>query len=143
MKIIVDTSVWSLVLRRRKTKLSDSEEKIVNELIELVKESRVVLIGPIRQEILSGIVSKVQFQQLKKKLQAFDDFVINCKDYEKAADFYNICRKNGVQGSHIDFLICAVSYNNNFSIFTTDRDFEYFSKFIKFQLHSVRSINKI
>ncbi len=138
MKIIVDTSVWSLALRRKKIKLNNSEIQIVKELIELIKESRIVLIGPIRQEILSGIVSKTQFQKLMKKLKAFDDFLINQNDYETASDFFNICRKNGIQGSHIDFLICAVSYNKNFSIFTTDKDFENYSKYVDIQLHKVR-----
>lgn len=138
MKIIVDTSVWSLALRRKNTKLNNLEIQIVEELIELIKESRVVLIGPIRQEILSGIVSKPQFQKLKKKLNAFEDFLLNQNDYETAAEFFNDCRKNGVQGSHIDFLICAVSYNNNFSIFTTDKDFENYSKYVDIQLHKIR-----
>ena len=140
MKIIVDTSVWSLALRRKKTKLNNLEIQIVEELIELIKESRVVLIGPIRQEILSGIVSKPQFQKLKKKLNAFEDFLLNQNDYETAAEFFNNCRKNGVQGSHIDFLICAVSYNNNFSIFTTDKDFDNYSKYVDIQLHKVREL---
>ena len=138
MKILVDTSVWSLALRRKKTKLNNSEIQIVEELIELIKESRVVLIGPIRQEILSGIVSKSQFQKLKKKLKAFDDFLIQQNDYETASEFFNNCRKNGIQGSQIDFLICAVSHNNNFSIFTTDKDFENYSKFVEIQLHKIR-----
>ena len=138
MKIIVDTSVWSLALRREKTKLNNSEILIIEELIELIKESRVVLIGPIRQEILSGIVSKTQFKKLKNKLNAFNDFFINQYDYETASELFNICRKKGVQGSHIDFLICAVSHNNNFSIFTTDKDFVNFSKFVEIQLYKVR-----
>ncbi|RLC45883.1 MAG: PIN domain nuclease [Candidatus Cloacimonadota bacterium] len=138
MRIIVDTSVWSLALRRKEAKLNNSEILIVDELIELIKESRVVLIGPIRQEILSGIVSKVQFNKLKKKLNAFEDFFINQNDYETASEFFNDCRKNGIQGSHIDFLICAVSHNNDFSIFTTDKDFENYSKHINIQLHKTR-----
>ncbi len=140
MRIIVDTSVWSLALRRKKIKLNDSEIQIVDELIELIKESRVVLIGPIRQEILSGIVSKTQFNKLKKMLNSFEDFFINQNDYETASEFFNDCRKNGVQGSHIDFLICAVSHNNDFSIFTTDNDFDNYSKYVDIQLHKVREL---
>ena len=57
MKIIVDTCIWSLALRR--VKANDSEH--VKELRQLIKEFRVQMIGPIRQEILSGIRSKKQF----------------------------------------------------------------------------------
>ena len=138
MKVLIDTSVWSLALRRKREKLNNSELQIVEELIELIKETRAILIGPIRQEILSGINSKSQFEKLKKKLRAFDDFLITLNDYETASDFFNVCRNNGIQGSHIDFLICAVSHNNNFSILTTDKDFENYSKFIEVQLHKIR-----
>jgi len=138
MKVLVDISVWSLALRRKKTKLNTSELQIIEELIELVKDSRVILIGPIRQEILSGIVSKSQFMKLKKRLRAYDDFLITINDYEIASEFFNACHNNGIQGSHIDFLICAVSHNNNFSIFTTDKDFNNYSKYIEIQLHQIR-----
>jgi hypothetical protein len=50
MKVLVDTSVWSLSLRRSLP--SDNAE--VSELIELIKEVRIQMIGPVRQEILSG-----------------------------------------------------------------------------------------
>jgi predicted nucleic acid-binding protein len=138
MKVLVDTSISFLALRKKKTQLNKTQILIVEELIELINESRVVLIGPVRQEILSGIVSKSQFQKLKAKFRAFEDFPINQRDYELAAEFYNICRKNGVKGSHIDFLICSTSYNHKFSIFTTDKDFENYSKHLNISIHSVR-----
>ena len=138
MKVLVDTSIWSLALRRKKTQLNKSQTLIVEELIELINESRVVLIGPVRQEVLSGIVSRSQFQKLKTKLKAFDDYFINQIDYELAADFYNICRKNGVQGSHVDFLICSTANNHKLSIFTTDKDFENYSSYIDISIHTAR-----
>lgn len=46
MKVLVDTCVWSLALRRRKQKTTD--EPHVLELQELIKELRVQMIGPIR-----------------------------------------------------------------------------------------------
>ena len=138
MKVLVDTSIWSLALRRKKTQLNKSQTLLVEELIELINESRVVLIGPVRQEILSGIVSRSQFQKLKTKLKAFDDYFINQVDYELAADFYNICRKNGIQGSHVDFLICSTANNHKLSIFTTDKDFENYSSYIDISIHTAR-----
>jgi hypothetical protein len=53
--ILVDTSVWSLALRRRPEHLNDAEQKIVSDWTQLALEGEVVLIGPIRQEVLSGI----------------------------------------------------------------------------------------
>jgi hypothetical protein len=43
-----------------------AERALVEELTELVAELRVQLIGPIRQELLSGIKTKKQFSSLKK-----------------------------------------------------------------------------
>lgn len=130
MKVIVDTSIWSLVLRRKK-KQSTSEIKILESLID---NQKICILGPIRQEILSGIKENKQFLQLKEFLSAFDDLPINTKDYELAAEYYNICGSKGVQGSNTDFLICAVSHNNRFPIFTSDKDFETFSKYIPITL---------
>jgi predicted nucleic acid-binding protein len=136
MKILVDTSVWSLAFRKKT--LTKDEEKIVNELKELIYEIRVVVIGPIRQELLSGLSSKAKFVNLIEKLRAFDDTPIEQNDYEKAAEFYNSCRKKGIQGSHVDFLICAIAINRDIGIFTTDKDFEKYKKIVNIKLHEVR-----
>ncbi|MFA6413981.1 MAG: hypothetical protein WCW53_14935, partial [Syntrophales bacterium] len=72
MKILIDTSIWSLALRRSGT-LSRKDQSLVQELTELIGEVRVAMIGPIRQELLSGITIKSQFDALKEKLLAFED----------------------------------------------------------------------
>ena len=126
MKVLVDTNIWSLALRRKK-KQQNTEVKFLESLID---NQKVCIIGPIRQEILSGIKDQKQFYELKDILGSFDDFPIITKDYELAAEYFNICRNKGVQGSNTDFLICAVSYRNRFPIFTIDQDFEKFSKYV-------------
>jgi predicted nucleic acid-binding protein len=137
MRVLVDTSVWSLVLRKKT--LTDDEVLIRSELIELIKELRVEIIGPIRQELLSGISDEKKFEVLKEKISAFEDVEIITEDFETAAKFSNTCRKNGIQGSHIDFLICAVAFRNSMSIFTTDKDFERYHEYIDFKLHKIRN----
>lgn len=69
MKVLVDTCVWSLALRR--SDASDGPE--VFELMELVKELRVHLTGSVRQEILSGIKSTEQFTKLRDHIRPFPD----------------------------------------------------------------------
>jgi predicted nucleic acid-binding protein len=133
MKVLVDTSVWSLALRRKE------QCEIVKKLTELVIESLVVMIGPVRQELLAGISDRVVFDSLKSNLQSFGDLTITTMDYETAAEFYNTCRKNGVQGSHIDFLICAVANNNDLLIFTTDQDFQHYAKYLPIRLYEYSS----
>jgi predicted nucleic acid-binding protein len=131
MKVIVDTSVWSLALRRDK---HDSTAP-VQELRHIIHDHRVQMIGPIRQEILSGIRSESQFKKLRKHLESFPDLPILTEDYVTAAQFFNRCRSKGIQGSNTDFLICAVAFRNKFSIYTTDKDFELFSKHMQIILH--------
>lgn len=135
MKVIIDTCVWSQALRRNSSK----NQKIVKELSELIKDVRVQLIGPIRQEILSGIKSDKQFSELQEYLSAFLDLSIETMDYEKAAEFYNICRRKGVQGSNTDFLICALAFHRDLEIFTIDKDFENFQKYIPIKLYKILS----
>lgn len=128
MNVLVDTSVWSIALRKIKNNAED--EIVVKRLTELIQEFRAHMIGPIRQELLSGLSNEKTFQQLCRKLEAFDNIKIISEDYVRAAEMYNICRKKGIQGSHIDFLICAIAERNHLSIFTLDNDFKFYAKYL-------------
>jgi predicted nucleic acid-binding protein len=132
MKVLVDTPIWSLALRR-KTRQENASTK--SELASLVEDGRVAMIGPIRQEVLSGIKERAHFDRLREHLRAFSDTEITSDDYEEAASFYNRCRGKGIQGSNTDFLICAIAARNEFSIFTTDADFTHFAKVLPIALH--------
>ena len=135
MKILVDTSVWSLALRRKN--MNESCE-IVRDLSQLISDSMVVMVGPVRQEVLSGISREEVFTDLKTKLEAFEDLIITTYDYERAAEFNNICRRNGVQGSHTDFLICAIACNHDLLIYTTNDDFTQYAKLLPIHLYRGR-----
>jgi predicted nucleic acid-binding protein len=134
MKVLVDTSVWSLALRRNPS--ADGPE--VSELIELINEVRVEIIGPVRQELLSGVKNEAQFRKLRNHLRAFPDLEMTTRDYETAAEFFNLCRGNGIQGSNTDFLICAVAARHKIPIFTTDGDFRQFQPHLPITLYSPR-----
>lgn len=135
MSVLVDTCIWSLALRRNTpgTQLAHLEE-----FKELINEARVQLIGPVRQEILSGVKSDRQFEQLKEHLAAFPDIPITTEDFEQAARFFNLARSKGIQGSNTDFLICSVAARHNLSIFTVDQDFELFRTVLPLHLHELR-----
>jgi len=133
MNVLVDTSLWSLALRKRPKTVE--ENRLVSELTELIGEMRVVMIGPIRQELLSGISDKKTFESLKEKLRAFDDQELKTEHFELAAAFSNTCRRAGVQGSHTDSLICAFSALDNCEIFTLDKDFDFYAKHVKINLY--------
>ena len=134
MRVLVDTCIWSHVLRRKHL-----NNVHVVELKELIGENRVHLIGPIRQEILSGVNDEKQFERLRSNLSAFPDLLIKSSDYEKAAEFCNIARKKGIQGSTTDYLICAIAHKYSMQIYTVDRDFERYKKYLPIHLYVMRS----
>ena len=134
MSVLVDTSVWSLALRRREP----APDGAVGELSELIREARVHLIGPIRQEVLSGIREAAQFVSLRDRLRAFPDLPLETVDHERASELFNLCRRHGIQGSNTDFLLCAVAERHNLPILTTDGDFAIFSRHIPISLHRPR-----
>jgi len=136
MKVIVDTCVWSLALRRGQP----SADLFVFEFSELVVESRVQMMGPIRQELLSGIKEQLQFDRLKEQLRNFPDIPLDGSDYENAARLFNLCRANGVQGASTDFLICAVAERMKMPILTTDNDFQLYQKYSKIRLLKPRAL---
>lgn len=136
MSIIIDTSVWSLALRRRT--LADSSPA-VTQLQALITDDRAILLGAIRQEILSSIWNLRQFTRSRDYLRAFPDLEIVTEDYKLGAEFFNVCRSDGIQGSNTDFLICAVAHRRNYSILTTDNDSQNFQSHIPVSLSIIES----
>ncbi len=134
--VLVDTSVWSIALRRQPKNLGALERELIVTLNKLASDGRIVIIGAIRQETLSGIKYNEQFTKLKKLLKAFADLSLSSDIYELAAHFFNRCRKRGVQGSNTDFLICAAAVTYALPIFTTDKDFKNFQKVLPIKLYN-------
>lgn len=131
MIVLVDTSVWSLGLRRS----TQAPEPAAVELRRLITVNEAGLIGVIRQEVLSGVRDQRQFVALRDALRAFPEFPLAVSDYEQAAEFFNTCRSAGIQGAHADFLICAAAKRYGVPILTTDRDFVRYSHHLNIKLH--------
>jgi predicted nucleic acid-binding protein len=136
MKVLVDTCIWAYALRRGKT--APEHDIVVRELGQLIREASVQMIGPIRQEILSGIGDQAQFLALRDHLREFPDLSINADDHERAAEMFNKLRAKGIQGSNTDFLMCALSERTGMPIFTTDEDFTLFKRHLQTKLHKTR-----
>ena len=130
MKVIVDTCIWSLALRRS-AKINNVE---TDELKKLIQNQSVVMLGCIRQELLSGIRELAQYEHLRERLSAFPNQILNENCYELAAKMLNDCRAKGVQGSNTDFLICAAAQLNQLAIYTTDQDFMRYKKILGISL---------
>jgi predicted nucleic acid-binding protein len=129
MKVLVDTCVWSQALRH-----NNPDKNITKKLSDLIDDGRAVLIGPIKQELLSGIRRPAQFEKLKDILSSFEEIQLINMHFVKAAEFCNVCRSKGIQGSTIDFLICSVAHLENMKIFTIDKDFDNYAKHLPIKL---------
>jgi predicted nucleic acid-binding protein len=117
--------------------IASRNDALTAEVERLIISYRVMVIGPVRQELLSGIRSDEQYQRLRDTLRAFPDVRLQAEDYELAARFFNRCRGRGVQGSNTDFLICAIAVRRHACVFSTDRDFGAFERILDVKLHHV------
>ncbi len=134
--VFIDTCIWSLALRGKKTR----DTEIAHILTKLIQANQVSIIGPIRQELLSGYSHYEHYVTLRDKLSYFPNEQLLDNDYIKAAEFSNTCRKKGIQGSHTDFLICAVAVRLNIAIYTTDNDFQHYKKHLAITLFTMDSL---
>jgi predicted nucleic acid-binding protein len=133
MRVLIDTSIWSLALRRN----APQRNRETEELRRLISIHAAEIIGPIRQEVLSGIRDQAQFERVEAHLTPFEDLPLMIEDYVQAAKFYNLCRAQGIQGSNTDFLICATAVRRDLAIFSTDKDFLRFAACLPIALHKI------
>jgi predicted nucleic acid-binding protein len=133
LNVLVDTDVWSEALR--KTTGAPSLEVLAFR--ELLLEGRVQLIGPIRQEVLSGLRDSKRFLNFREVLRDFLDATLETPLYELAAEFMNKCRAKGIQGSQTDFLICACSVVWQMPVLTKDQDYRNFLPLVPVRLFEV------
>lgn len=138
MNVLVDTSIWSLALRRKAHDLNPSERAAVAELTSLINEGRARIVGLVRQELLSGIKSSAQYEKLRVVLRSFPDESVATEDYEAAASASNECRARGVAVSVSDILSCAIAMARGWSIFATDPDFKAYARILPLKLHTLR-----
>jgi predicted nucleic acid-binding protein len=138
MRLVVDTPVWSLLVRRPGVR-SQVEENALRHLRQSARDNDAVLLGAVRQEVLSGMGAVEQYRSVRDRLRAFDDCPLLSNDYEDAAEAFNSCRARGIQGTPVDFLICAVAARLDLPILTLDRDFEHYSAVIDVRLVSLAS----
>jgi hypothetical protein len=122
LKVLADTCVWSLSLRRRRGSagLSEAEQRLVDALAETIRDGRVAMVGPVRQELLSGVSDAKQFESLRSVLEAFPDEPLTTDIYVEAARLDNLCRTRGVQCGVVDMLLCAAALHYGWAILTND-----------------------
>ena len=138
MRVLVDTTIWSLALRRRAGHLAPAERALVDEWAQLVREGRVTVLGIIRQEVLSGIATAAAFERVREALEPFLDVALGSVDHENAARAFNACRASGVVGSAVYMLICSVAQRLDSAVFSTAPDFIRYASVLGLRLHAPR-----
>lgn len=124
--LVVDTCVWSLVLRRDAV---DPGNPWVKSFVHHVEVGdAVVLLGPILQELLDGVRSERDFDRLLRTLEPFPVIGPARSTYVEAARLGNLCRTRGVQAGPADFFIAASCIERGFPLLTSDRDFSFISR---------------
>lgn len=131
MKVLVDTSVWSLLLIRKKSDPHPTSRLLAEKIAE---GAPLCLTGIIYQEILQGIRSDLQERQLKKYLLDFDFLEETPSMHEKAAELFRQCRKKGLGIGTIDALIASLAIQNECALLTTDKDFERIASIVPLQI---------
>jgi predicted nucleic acid-binding protein len=126
-----------LALRRKQRGLNDEERRSVYALDGLFRAGEAVVIGPIRQELLSG-VSGEGFEKLQARMSILADLPLNTDIHVLAATYFNTLRKTGIAGGDIDMMICAASWTYGAEIFTGDPDFLAYAAHLPIRLYSWR-----
>ena len=135
MPVLVDTPVWSFALRRRRDGLSSAESARVAVLQTLIHSGEAVIIGPVRQEMLTGIRDHATYLRLRDRLRAFPDAELAAEDYERAAEFASTCVRAGEADSPVDYIICSAAVKLNAPIFTADSDFTRYARLLPISLY--------
>ena len=125
--ILLDTSVLSLVFRRPSNGADSTVRRAYRRLI--AEGAPVGVPGIVSQELLSGVRSPKQFDELLYVLVGFDILLASINHHVEAALIVNRCRKRGVACSAPDALIAALTMAANAELFTTDTDFHRIGRF--------------
>ncbi|MDH4106761.1 MAG: PIN domain-containing protein [Gammaproteobacteria bacterium] len=120
MNVFVDTSVWSLALRRD----APPDVPEVAELRRALEAGAVYCTGLVLQELLQGFAKPKAHRQIVDRFAALPLLVPDRDDHIHAADIRNRCRRKGVQAGTIDALLAQLCVRYDLTMLTTDKDFD-------------------
>jgi predicted nucleic acid-binding protein len=129
--LLVDTSVWSLALRRD---VVGAQPEVLYLEQALVGSQTVVTTGLVLQELLQG------FSGPKARAQIIDRFSLlqlvqpDRQDHVDAAALRTACRRGGVQIGTIDALLAQLCIRHQLTLLTTDRDFAHAARHCRLRI---------
>lgn len=137
MIVVVDTSVWSLVIRRKK--IDEANPYVRQFRRNLAERDYIHLIGPILQELLDGVASTTDFDHLREALEPFPLLPLSRDSFMDASRLRNRCRKAGIQASSVDFLIASACIEHGAPLLTADKDFARIARVSDLELIEIQS----
>lgn len=132
MTVLVDTSVWSLALRRD----SPPNSSAVAGLTKALESDLVVTTGLIVQELLQGFLPERTQTEIRSRFSALPAVQPTRDDHMAAADLRNACRRAGVQLGTIDALIAQLCIAHDLELLSTDSDFVHAARHSRLRLWS-------
>ena len=133
--MFVDTSVWSLALRRDVP--PDVPE--VNQLRRSLETGSVFCTGLVLQELLQGFAKPKAHEEIVSRFAALPLMVPDREDHIRAAELRNRCRRKGVQSGTIDALLAQLCVRYDLTMLTTDNDFRNMASIIPLSVWSSSS----
>ena len=127
---MVDTSVWSLALRRDAV----GEAAEVARLREAAREDTIFTTGLILQELLQGLRGPKGRAAIVERFAALPLITPQRDDYIAAAEIRNVCRRRGVQLGTIDALLAQLCVRHQLMLLTTDADFRHAARHVALRL---------
>ena len=111
----------------------------MRRVLGLLAQFQAGIIGPVAQEVLSGVPAAANFHRISESLRFFPWIQLEEADYVEAARGANICVSSGIAYSGVDLLICAVALRLDLTVITADQDFELYEKALRVRIESVRT----
>ncbi len=131
MTILVDTSVWSLALRRDST---EAPPEVTALRQALGGTDAVVTTGFVLQELLQGFSGPKAAQAIIERFGALPCIAPDRQDHVAAAEVRNACRRAGVQIGTIDALLIQLCGRYELTLLSADKDFVHAARHVPFKL---------
>lgn len=125
MTLLVDTSVWSLALRRD---VEANAPEVLDLKDALFGSDVVVTTGLVLQELLQGFSGAKAQAQIVERFAALPLLQPDREDHIHAASLRHACRKHGVQVGTVDALLAQLCIRYDLTLLTTDQDFTHAAK---------------
>jgi hypothetical protein len=127
VNLFVDTSVWSLALRRAVS----PDEPPVRRLREAILDGEsLYTTGLVLQELLQGFRGPSAREAIVDRFASLPLLVPDRADHVEAAELRNTCRRRGVQVGTIDALLAQLCIRHGLVMLSTDRDFELMARHV-------------